>query len=557
MRSAVSLLKAKPRVSPGLSGKTVKPSTAAVPLSGSSPVQQHKLSTQSMGFAQSQVQDSLLQELYAKKVDVEGLSKDLSQELCLKRLGSLLQDLAAKKPSTRGVYIHGSVGAGKTMMLDMFHGALLEQGITSRRVHFHDMVLDIHQRLHHIRVADRSAPDSPTKALHPMVRVVKTFLKETQVLCFDEVHVLNVGDAMLMRGFFEQLLSAGGVVVATSNLAPGALYASGINRDAFMPFVSKLLEHCDLVQVKGAVDYRAAKVASAEQAALSGKTAPNYFFPSGSEADAKLASSISRVRGEDAAPERIEVPVMMGRSMQCRAAWLHGVRIGKFSFDELCGHPVGAPDFLGLCNYFDALAITDIPLFTESCEDEARRFVTLVDLLYDKGKGLLCTAEAAPENIFDGLKSKYQMDETAGSEAGQGHSLLDDEVASDAPGTIRVPTWGGSSGRIVTAYRDPNAIGARAGDKDALESLGGESPEQGAAGWVEWSATGLKGATMWDLTGKTNKQKHDRLLPLLRCTSRIREMSVCWRPSAHNKQPDIQTSSGLSAGAKVQASMTL
>merc|ERR1719281_1566557 len=117
------------------------------------------------------------------------------------------------------------------------------------------------------------------------------------------------------------------------------------------------------------------------------------------------------------APVAMDIPVMMGRSIHCRHAWPTGVRIAQFTFEELCGRPVGATDFISLCDSFDALAVTGIPQFTETSEDEARRFVTLVDLLYDKGKQMLCTGMCAPERLFDELKSKYEADVSAGSEA--------------------------------------------------------------------------------------------------------------------------------------------
>lgn len=452
---------------------------------------------------------------YERLVTQSNFRSSEAQVACLERLERLRSEMASSSASSRssragsaprGVYIYGDPGGGKTMMLDLFHEVLLESGVPSKRAHFHDFMLEVNRELHRLRKEVGSMAD-------PLRLVAESFLQKSPLLCFDECHVLNVGDAMIMRAFFERLFAAGGTVVATSNLAPDKLYSSGINREVFQPFIDAVLQHCDAVHLRAGEDFRTSR--SAALAAANG--ARSFFWPLGQEAEDQLRATLTEVRrGCPAQPVAQEVPVPMGRTLPCRRVWLQGVTAAEFSFQELCTAFVGVNDYIALAERFDVLVVTGVPRFESSQEDSARRFASLVDVLYDRRKRLLCTIDAPPREVFASIRAQYD-------------GGIDDDLAaaSQAKSAIAVPKHGGSSGRHVSAFRLPQGqlrysesgkYGVAAADSES------SAPPQEDT-WVEWSATGLKDASMFDLTCHTSTQKHDRLLPLIRCESRLEEMS--------------------------------
>lgn len=425
---------------------------------------------------------------------------------CLERLETLLEEFAGARATPRGLYIYGDPGAGKTMMMDMFHEVVQEAGLPSRRAHFHDFMLDMNRELHRIRKTVGGVQD-------PMALVAKAFVDQSPLLCFDECHVLNVGDALLMRSFFQHLFRAGGTVVATSNLAPDELYSSGINREVFQPFIDAILNHCDPIRLRVGEDFRSTR--SAALAASSG--ARTFFWPLGPEAERRLEAVLTTVLAQGAAlpePRAGELAVPMGRTLWCRRMWTSGaVRAAEFSYEELCVRPVGTHDYIALCESFDVVVLTGVPRFGSAEENAARRFASLVDVLYDRHKRLLCTIEAPPRELFAAIREQY----SGGAEEDGGGAA------------VRMPTHGGSSGKHVSQFRVPQAVSYTAHGRYEVTSQEGEPvAERGEdpdGGWVEWSATGLKDASMFDLTCHTKAQQHDRLLPLIRCESRLEEMS--------------------------------
>eukprot|EP00811_Abedinium_folium_P034713 NODE_7572_length_1567_cov_4.956250.p1 GENE.NODE_7572_length_1567_cov_4.956250~~NODE_7572_length_1567_cov_4.956250.p1 ORF type:complete len:403 (-),score=106.71 NODE_7572_length_1567_cov_4.956250:110-1318(-) len=399
------------------------------------------------------------------------------------------------------------------MVMDMFHEASVSAGIPSRRVHMHDFMVDIDTRMHRIRTAQGNMRN-------PLAKVAQEYVRESPLLCFDECHMLNIGDAMIIRSFFEHLFAAGGTVVTTSNLAPDDLYSAGINRELFQPFIDGILRHCDPVRLESGFDFRSAK--SAALAETNGPRA--LFWPLGSEAEEKVSQALVRVRnGDKEAPVSVIVPGAFERRLPCRMAWPRGVRAAQFSFEELCVHAVGNVDYVALSEAFDVLVLTGVPKFRSSDEDSARRFAALVDVLYDRQRRLLCTVDAPPKELFAGVKENY-----SGGTDDHDDDASAAGVTNHKANAVRMPRHGGSSGKHVATFRLPENLrytqsgGYGAGDE--LEE--GAEPKLMAEEdmWVEWSATGLKDASMFDLTCRTKRQMHDRLLPLLRCESRLEEM---------------------------------
>lgn len=452
-----------------------------------------------------------LTQLHAEK----GLAPIPAQKRCLERLETVRGEFAAlagmqsSGPSyaPRGVYIYGDPGSGKTMVMDMFHEALVSAGIPSRRVHMHDFMVDVDTRMHRVRKAQGNMRN-------PLAKVAQGFVQESPLLCFDECHMLNIGDAMIIRSFFEQFFAAGGTVVTTSNLAPEDLYSAGINRELFQPFIDGILRHCDPVRLESGFDFRSAK--SQELAEADGPRA--LFWPLGQEAETNVLQALARVRGtsvEESVP--VMVPGAFDRQLPCGRAWPKGVRAAHFSFKELCVDAVGTVDYVALSEAFDVLVLTDVPRFRSSDEDSARRFAALVDVLYDRQRRLLCTVDAPPRELFAGVKENY---------SGGTDDLPEGQEAS----AMRMPKHGGSSGKHVATFRLPE--GLRYSEKGGYQRNGDDPEPSGESKsmaeedlWVEWSATGLKDASMFDLTCRTKRQMHDRLLPILRCESRLEEMS--------------------------------
>mmetsp|Transcript_75566 Transcript_75566/g.179548 ORF Transcript_75566/g.179548 Transcript_75566/m.179548 type:complete len:492 (+) Transcript_75566:82-1557(+) len=448
---------------------------------------------------------------YKQRVDEGSCRFNDAQIPCLQRLETLSGELALAAASRgappRGVYIYGEPGAGKTMMMDMFHHAVTKRGLPSRRAHFHDFMLDMNSSLHRIR-------KSVGKTSDPLALVAREFVETSPLLCFDECHVLNVGDALLMRSFFEHLFKAGGTVVATSNLAPDELYSSGINREVFQPFIDAIMRHCDPIRLVVGEDFRHSK--SAGLAATAGER--TFFWPLGAEAEDKLTMALQAQVGplaREPAAEDVQVP--MGRTIHCRRVWRGGLATAaEFSYEELCVAAVGTYDYIALCQSFDIIVVRGVPRFHSTDENAARRFASMVDVLYDRSKRLLCTTDAPPKELFAAIRAQY-ID-----------GLDDDRGAS-----VRMPSHGGSSGKHVAQFRLPQRVQyTESGGYSAARSDGNGLPDGAAVtqpdvdgGWVEWSATGLKDASMWDLTCHTKGQQHDRLLPLLRCESRLEEMS--------------------------------
>jgi len=195
-----------------------------------------------------------------------------------------------------------------------------------------------------------------------------------------------------------------------------------------------------------------------------------------------------------------------------------GVRAAEFSYEELCVRPVGTHDYIALCENFDVIVLTGVPRFSSTDENSARRFAGLVDVLYDRHLRLLCTIDAAPRELFAAIREQY--------------SGGDEDDQADLRASVRMPTHGGSSGKHVAQFRLPQSVKYTesgryrvTSDGEASTEVKSAAPKEVDGGWVEWSATGLLDASMFDLTCHTKAQQHDRLLPLLRCESRLEEMS--------------------------------
>ncbi len=295
-------------------------------------------------------------------------------------LGWLFGKREAATPEVRGLYIHGDVGRGKTMLMDLFFERAAPQ--RKRRAHFNDFMADVHARIFKMREAIKAGSVSGEDPIPP---VADQIAEETQLLCFDEFTVTNIADAMILGRLFTRLFARGVVLVATSNVAPDDLYAGGLNRALFMPFIELLKARVEVVRLAARTDYRHEKTAGA----------PVYLTPLGPDSDAAMDAAwlqlTSTSRGDATTLE------VLGRDVVVPQA-VDGV--ARFSFDDLCARPLGASDYLAIAHAFHTVLIDHIPVMDEAKRNEAKRFITLIDALYDGAVKIVVSADAEPDRLY-------------------------------------------------------------------------------------------------------------------------------------------------------------
>ncbi len=295
-------------------------------------------------------------------------------------LGWLFGRREAEREPIRGLYIHGDVGRGKTMLMDLFFEA--SDVRRKRRAHFHEFMLDVHERVAVFRAkikAGEIADEDPIRL------TAAEIADEAWLLCFDEFHVTDIADAMILGRLFTRLFELGVVVVATSNVAPGDLYKGGLNRALFLPFIAILKERMQVVRLEARTDFRLEKLSGVEV----------WHVPADAEADAIIEAAWHRLTGGEPAAER--VLKVRGRGVRVPAA---AMGIARFTFAELCGQPLGAADYLKIAHEFHTLLIERIPVMDWPQRNEAKRFIILIDTLYDNAVKLVASAEAEPDALY-------------------------------------------------------------------------------------------------------------------------------------------------------------
>lgn len=290
-----------------------------------------------------------------------------------------------------GLYLYGGVGRGKSMLMDLFfQDAPVPK---KRRVHFHAFMLEAQKKLHEQRETQnfREIPD-------PLIPVAASIAQEAKLLCFDELQVADIADAMIIGRLFEMLFEKGVVVVATSNRHPSDLYKNGLQRERFLPFIALIERRLDVHELDGGEDYRLARLRGREV----------YHTPLGPEARAAMDAHWAELTAEATVhPLRLAV---QGRELLIER-FASGV--ARCDFKELCGKPLGPADFLALAEALRTLLIDDIPILSRQRFDEAKRFVTLVDALYEAKTQLLCSAAAEPDDLYPAGDGSFEFQRTA------------------------------------------------------------------------------------------------------------------------------------------------
>lgn len=294
----------------------------------------------------------------------------------------------------RGLYVYGSVGRGKTMLMDMFFTKA--PVAAKRRCHFHEFMADVHARIHAHR---QKLKAGETKEGDPVPPVAASLFAEAKLLCFDEFSVTDIADAMILGRLFTELFRLGCVLIATSNVAPDDLYREGLNRSLFLPFVDLLKRYVDVVTLDSPTDYRMEKLASL----------PVYLSPLNERSKAAMDAAWQQVTdGLAAAPT--EIP----RKGRVVSVPLAAGRAARFSFADLCAQPLGASDYLAIAERFDVVFVDDVPVMGPNKRNETKRFINLIDAFYDRTIRVFVSAEAEAENLLSERKGTegFEFDRT-------------------------------------------------------------------------------------------------------------------------------------------------
>ncbi|MCI4678514.1 cell division protein ZapE [Rhodoblastus acidophilus] len=331
--------------------------------------------------AQGRIERDAKQMAVVEKLDALGVS--LTERRLAKKSSSLGWLFGARNvtaPTARGLYVWGLVGRGKTMLMDLFFDSIAIE--KKRRVHFHAFMADVHKRIFAWRQKRKTGE---VKGEDPIAPVASELIDEAILLCFDEFAVTDIADAMILGRLFEALWARGMVVVATSNVDPADLYMDGLNRALFLPFIGMIKKNMEVVRLDARTDFRLEK--------LSG--APVYLTPPDAEARAALDKAFHALTGvKNAASLRLPV---MGREIVVPQA---SGRVARFDYADLCKQPLGAADFVAIAEYFHVLVVDNIPTINADERNEAKRFINLIDGLYDQRVKLIASADVEPEKIY-------------------------------------------------------------------------------------------------------------------------------------------------------------
>lgn len=346
----------------------------------------------------------LILERYFERVESGEIEHDVAQEGALLALDRLSVELASYHPIRRsgglgrlfgsrasamplqGLYIWGAVGRGKTMLMDLFFDETRVQH--KQRLHFQAFMADVHARIFAIR---QQMKKGLVKGDDPIAPVAEAIAEEYWLICLDEFTVTDIADAMILGRLFTQLFQRGGVVVTTSNVEPDELYKDGLNRALFLPFIDLLAEKMQILHLSARTDFRLEKL----------KGEPVYHMPADAKAHAALTRAFAALTGVAEAPSMtLDV---LGHSLVVPQAKAH---VGRFDFKDLCHASLGPRDFLAIAQNFHTVLVDGIPIIRSEEADVAKRFILLIDALYDQHVKLIVSAEAEPDELYQGTSGR-------------------------------------------------------------------------------------------------------------------------------------------------------
>ena len=339
--------------------------------------------------------------LDADQAQAEAVGKLQALHGALKKYGTGRGVFGARKSAPKGLYLWGGVGRGKTLLMDLFFNNTAIAA--KRRVHFHEFMNEVHERIAAWRAAedktkrrhkayDRKAPDDP------MPPAAFDIAQEARLLCFDEFQISDIADAMILGRLFTALFDQGVIVVATSNRPPADLYKDGLNRQLFLPFIALLKSRLEVFELQSEKDYRLARLAEA----------PVYYQPLGPDADKAMDTAwANMICG---AQEQTKTLRIKGRNLTIPRAARGAAR---FTFAELCENPLGATDYLAIVRHCDTLFLDHIPIMGPDMRNEAKRFVALIDTIYDSRAKLVCSAAAKPDALYPQGGGAFEFERAA------------------------------------------------------------------------------------------------------------------------------------------------
>ncbi|CAA0096033.1 cell division protein ZapE [Zhongshania aliphaticivorans] len=348
----------------------------------STPIQRYQHDLTQADFSYDPAQEYAVQCLQRLYDDL--LAQPASRGGFFARVGAKLSGRGAPPSVTRGLYFWGGVGRGKTYLMDTFFDTLPFEN--KMRAHFHRFMQRVHREL-----------KSLSGEKNPLVIVADRIADEARVICFDEFFVSDITDAMILAGLFDRLFARGVVLVATSNIIPDGLYKDGLQRARFLPAIALIKERVDVVNVDGGVDYR---LRALEQAEL-------YYYPLGEAADQSLAQSFKRLAPEAACADQLLD--IEGRQIQ---ALFVADDVAWFDFSELCDGPRSQYDYIELARVFHAVLISNVPQMGAGRDDQARRFINLIDEFYDRNVKLVLSAAAPLEQLYTGGRLDFEFERT-------------------------------------------------------------------------------------------------------------------------------------------------
>ncbi|WP_374566229.1 cell division protein ZapE [Nitrosomonas sp.] len=343
-----------------------------------------------------------LERLYRELIDLPADST--RGERSKSRLSTVLFGwLNSGKTAPKGIYLYGGVGRGKSMLMDLFY--TVAPVTAKRRVHFHEFMLDVHDRLktwHALSAREKVQQGGRANDDDPMPFIARKIILEARLLCFDELQVTDIADAMVLTRLFKELFAQGVIVVATSNRPPDELYKNGLNRQRFLPFIEQVKEKLEIIPLQGPVDYRYDRLQGAQ----------TYYHPVNEETSMQLSTIFFRLTDRQI-KDRDKVPSeelnVQGRTLFVPKS-ARGVAV--FSFKRLCANPLGTADYLAIARAYHTVIMVAIPQFNEHNSDQARRFIHLIDALYEHGVKFLCSAAVPLAELYVGGDIGFEFERT-------------------------------------------------------------------------------------------------------------------------------------------------